>query len=38
MRCEECGIAADERAVGWRALIAFDPRDEDWSSPVSVDT
>ena len=21
MRCEECGVAADERALGWRAIL-----------------
>src|SRR5262249_30543950 len=35
MRCKECNAQADEHARGWRALIAFDPRDPD-DEPVTV--
>jgi hypothetical protein len=29
MRCQECGVEADARARGWRALIAHAPWDDE---------
>jgi hypothetical protein len=35
VRCDECHRKSTVRARGWRALIAFDPRDED-DPPMTV--
>ncbi|MBD0348616.1 MAG: hypothetical protein ICV59_05640 [Thermoleophilia bacterium] len=32
--CAECQTAADERARGWRAFLAFDPDEDEFESLV----
>ena len=33
--CAECSAVAGERAAGWRAFLAYDPREDEQPSTVS---
>jgi len=34
LRCEECSWESEEEAVGWVALLGYDPREDDYPAAV----